>query len=228
MKTTTILSTILIILCCTACSKPDNYDGPNAAIKGLVKDGKSGALIEQDIEGGSKIIIKELGFANPVEQQLIFKVNGEYQNNLVFANKYDIYFNESNFVKPDTLKNYEIRPGQNNLDFIVQPYIRVTDVSIEKTENQVVANFTITPTVDDKVQEIGLFGHIDRIAGAKISLQRQTLAMDISSKDIPITCRLTLSANGFTAGQAYYFRVGALINIPNAKYNYAPAVRLTM
>jgi len=223
-----ILFVFLALLFIASCGKLDNYDGPNASIKGAVKDAEGGALIEQDIDGGSKIIIKELGFKTPVEQQLIFKVNGEYQDKLLFANKYDVYFNESNFVKPDTLKSYEIKKGENTLDFSVKPYIRVSDVSIVKSETDIVATFTITPTVANKVREIGLFGHIDRIAGTRYALQRKTQNIGAASQGVPVKYTLRLSAGGFKTGQAYYFRVGGLIDAQNAKYNYASAVRLTI
>ncbi|GHS91438.1 hypothetical protein FACS1894174_01290 [Bacteroidia bacterium] len=204
----------------------DNYNGPDATIKGVVKDVKDGSLIEQDVDGGSKIIYKELGFENPEEQQMIFKVNGEYQNNVLFAARYDIYFNESNFVKPDTLKAYEIKKGANSLDFIVQPYIRVSNVSIVKSGNEIVATFTITPTVVNNVKQIGLFGHIDRIAGNQLALQRKTQDINAASKDTPVTYTLKLSTGGFKSGQEYYFRVGGIVDVANAKYNYAPSVRI--
>lgn len=89
----------------------DNYDGPNAQIYGEVRDSKTGALIQQDING-TKIMYEELGFENPDRQQMIFKVSGEYRNNLMFAAKYDIYFEESNFVIPDRLEGYEIKRGE--------------------------------------------------------------------------------------------------------------------
>ncbi|GHT61971.1 hypothetical protein AGMMS50239_14110 [Bacteroidia bacterium] len=227
MKNLYKLYTTVIILAIpfTACDL-DNYDGPDASIKGAVKDNKDGSLIEQDIDGGSKIIYKELGFENPEEQQMIFKLNGEYQNNVLFAAHYDIYFNESNFVKPDTLKAYEIKKGANTLDFTVQPYIRVSNVSVVKSGDEIVATFTITPTVTNNVKQIGLFGHIDRIAGNQFALQRKTQDINAASKDIPTTYTLRLSAAGFKSGQEYYFRVGGIIDVANAKYNYAPSVRL--
>ena len=115
----------------------DNYDGPNAQIYGEVRDSKTGALIQQDING-TKIMYEELGFENPDRQQMIFKVNGEYRNNLMFAAKYDIYFEESNFVIPDRLEGYEIKRGENRLDFEVQPYIRISNASIRKEGSEIV------------------------------------------------------------------------------------------
>lgn len=219
------ISAIILLLSLASCDL-DNYDGPNATIKGVVKDIQDGSLIQQDVDGGSKIIYKELGFENPEEQQMIFKETGEYQNNILFAAHYDIYFNESNFVKPDTLKSYQIKKGANTLDFSVQPYIRVSNVSIAKSGDEIVATFTITPTVENNVKQIGLFGHIDRIAGNQFALQRKTQDINAASKDTPVTYTLKLSTSGFKSGQEYYFRVGGIIDVPNAKYNYAPSIKI--
>lgn len=223
MKTWIIVSAVLLASC-----KLDQYDAPSATIHGSLKDVNGGALIQQDVEAGSKIIYKEYGYQNPEEQQMIFKETGEYRNNLMFPGLYDIYFNESNFVKPDTLKSYAVKSGDNQLDFTVQPYIRVSNVSIVKTGNEIVATFTITPTVANNVKQIGLFGHIDRIVGNQFAQQRATQNIDAASKDTPKTYTLKFSTNGFTAGKTYYFRVGALIDVANAKYNYAPSVTISI
>lgn len=206
----------------------DNFDGPDASISGCIKDVEDGSLIEQDMDNGSKIIYVEKGWSNPEEQQMIFNVNGEYRNNLVFAGSYDIYFNESNFVKPDVLKEYKIKQGENKLDFVVQPYIRVNNVTIKKLETEIVATFTITPTVENTVSQIGLFGHIDRVVGNQYALDRVLQNIGVASKDTPTTYTLKLSTSKFKTGQEYYFRVGGLVNAANAKYNYAPAVRISI
>ena len=205
----------------------DNYDGPNAQIYGEVRDSKTGALIQQDING-TKIMYEELGFENPDRQQMIFKVSGEYRNNLMFAAKYDIYFEESNFVIPDRLEGYEIKRGENRLDFEVQSYIRISNASIRKEGSEIVATFTVTPTVDSNVRAVGLFGHIDYIVGDNYAHARATQNVNESFKDTGRVFTLRMDASPFKAGQAYYFRVGAVVDVANAKYNYAPSVRLTI
>jgi hypothetical protein len=225
MKTLVSVSAALFFL---ASCKLDNYNAPSANLHGVVKDIKTGTLIQQDVDAGSRIIYREYGYQNPEEQQMIFRETGEYRNNLVFAGNYDFYFNESNFVKPDTLKNFTVKGGDNLLDFSVQPYIRVSNVSITKSGNEIVATFTITPTVANNVKQIGFFGHADRIVGNQFALQRSTQDVNAPSMETPATYTLKLSTSGFVAGKTYYFRVGALIDAPNAKYNYAPSITITI
>ena len=73
----------------TSCQK-DNFAGPNAVFYGAVKDSVGNGLVEQDLQSGSVIEAWELGFATPVAQSWLIKNNGEFRNNLVFANKYEI------------------------------------------------------------------------------------------------------------------------------------------
>lgn len=206
----------------------DNYDGPDAKIHGEIRDIETGELIQQDISSGSQIIYVEHGFENPEEQRMIFKVNGEYTNNLVFSGIYDFYFNESNFVKPDTIFDYKINPGDNKLDFKVLPYIRIKDVNIRKEGNEIVATFKITPTVSEQVREVGLFGYTDFIVGAQYSHDRTIVSVNSSFKGEEREFTLRLGDSQFTPGKEYYFRVGAIIDVPNSKYNYAPSIKITI
>lgn len=206
----------------------DNYDGPDASISGEVRDIETGDLIQQDISNGSNIIFMEHGFENPEEQRMIFKVNGEYTNNLMFSGVYDFYFNESNFVKPEKLTDYRIKSGDNKLDFKVLPYIRVSDVTVQKVGDKIVAKFKITPTVDNNVREVGLFGHTDFIVGAQYSHERATASVNEAFKGTTREFTLEMSDNQFKKGKEYYFRVGAIIDVPNSRYNYAPSVKLSI
>lgn len=226
MKSIFKSATVAIVLSMSFAScELDNYDGPDAQIYGEIRDIETGKLIQQDING-SKIMYEELGYENPDRQQMIFKVSGEYRNNLMFSGKYDIYFEESNFVIPERLEAYEIKPGENRLDFEVLPYIRISDTSISREGDELVATFTVTPTVDSNVLRVGFFGHIDYIVGDNYAQDRATQDVNESFKGEGRVYTLRMPVTSFTAGQAYYFRVGAVVDVPNAKYNYAPSVRL--
>lgn len=206
----------------------DNYDGPNASISGVVRDIETGDPIQQDISNGSNIIFVEHGFENPEEQRMIFKVNGEYTNKLMFSGVYDFYFNESNFVKPEKIVDYKIKSGDNKLDFEVLPYIRVSDVTVQKSGDKIIAKFKITPTVDNNVREVGLFGHTDFIVGAQYAHDRATASVNQAFKGEAREFTLEMGTNQFKQGKEYYFRVGAIIDVPNSRYNYAPSVKLTI
>ena len=110
----------------------------------------------------------------------------------------------------------------------MQPYIRISNASIRKEGSEIVATFTVTPTVDSNVRAVGLFGHIDYIVGDNYAHARATQNVNESFKD---TGRVVYAADGRFAVQG---RTGLLLpcrrrgDVANAKYNYAPSVRLTI
>lgn len=232
MRTIKIYTAVLInLFLFSACDlqEIDNYDGPDATIHGGIYDELTGELLQQDIINGMQIEYIEHGFENPQIQRLVVKNDGTYRNDLMFSNTYTIRPVRGNFVpveeevievKGNTLKNFE-----------VQPYIRLRNVTIEKQENKIVATFNLDQTVTNKVNRIGLFAHEEPNVGDPLNSVASVVNINAVTNDVT-TYRLeiNLEAHGGTlqSGKQYYFRVGALIDAPEAKFNYAPAVRLTL
>ncbi len=221
-----LLSIVLLQAC-----ELDNFDGPNATFTGSILDKDTKELVEQDIVEGTKIYYHELGWTNPEQQQMVIKTDGTFMNKLMFAGEYDFYFNERNFVKPDTLRGFQIARGTNVLNLEVQPYIRVAEAAIVKADNKIVATFTVKPTVDNKVKTIGLFAHIDNVVGDRFKLveTKEDIDRNVDAGGETFTLEIDLSStNGqrLKEGQVYFFRVGAVIDGAATRYNYAPAVQI--
>jgi hypothetical protein len=243
MKKTYFL--ILIITCLiivVASCKKDDLPGPDAQVFGAIKDSIGGGLVEQDIQAGSQIEVQELGFPTLVSQFWVIKNNGEYRNNLVFANNYDIYMRNGNYF-PYTLKNVTISPGENNIDFQVVPYIRVKSVSITRNTgaNKIEATFTLEagkPIV--KVKSIQLYAFSDIYVGAQIKYATtgtgfsQTFSPTVLiNSATTYTLSIDLAANSalFKSGRDYFFRVGAMADVAGVgtvRTNYAPYVKISL
>ncbi|WP_085537054.1 DUF3823 domain-containing protein [Massilibacteroides vaginae] len=207
----------------------DNYDAPNATIQGGIYDMESNELIEQDIVDGMQIEFVEQGFDNPHTQYMIVKNDGTYQNNLMFAASYTMQPVRGNFV-PVEKQDITVKKGNNTVDFKVQPYIRIKNAEISKVGNKVVATFKIEQTVTNDVKQLTLFAHQEPNVGWK--LHTASANQDVNTTTLGstlYTLEIDLAANSsLQSGKEYYFRVGALIDAPEAKYNYAPAVRLKL
>lgn len=216
---------LAIVPCLVSCEL-DNYGGPDAQIYGEVRDSSTGELIQQDLNEGSQIIYIEHGYEDPDLQRMNFKTDGTYRNNLVFSGVYDFYFEETNFVIPERLNDYKIKEGENRLDFNVQPYIRISDVSHVMNGNEITFTFKVTPTVDNAVSEVGIFAHVDYVAGNWRNNKKVTQTVGESFKDQTREYTLTMDVSDLTKFSEYYFRVGALIDVANAKYNYAPGEQI--
>jgi hypothetical protein len=230
-----------LVLVVTSCEK-DNFPGPDAQVYGAIKDSLGSALVEQDIQTGSQIEVQELGFPTLVSQFWVIENNGEYRNNLVFSNDYDIYMRNGNFF-PYTLKGVKIKSGENNIDFAVVPYIRVKNVTITRntTTNKIEASFKLEAGKSVvKVKSIQLYAFSDIYVGAQIKYATAgtgysqtfspTIAIDPATT---YTLSIDLAANTalFKTGRDYYFRVGAMADVTGVgtiRTNYAPYVKISL
>lgn len=207
----------------------DNYDGPDSTISGGIYDRETGELVEQDIINGMQIEYVEHGFDNPQTQYMVVKNDGTYRNDLMFSGTYTIQPVRGNFV-PVEAQEIQVS-GDTEQNFEVQPYIRVRNVEIEKQEGKVVATFNLEQTVTNPVRRIGLFTHEQVNVGEPLNLVSSVVNVNAVTNDVT-RYRLEINLEAHTgqlqSGKEYYFRVGAQIDAPEAKYNYAPAVRITI
>lgn len=218
----------LLALTASAC-KIDNYPEPDAQLYGTFLDSETNEPVEQDIIRGSTIEFIEHGYDSQTKQTMIVKTDGTYRNNLIFANTYTITPVRGNFV-PMEPQEVEIK-GSTQLDFKVKPFIRVKDAKIEKVGNKVVATFKLQQTVINKVKKIGLYAHPEPNVGEPmrtvLSDQEINVVTD-PTKVYTLEIDLPSNSSNLKSGNQYFFRIGALIDAPEAKFNYAKAVRLSI
>lgn len=247
MKSVKYILAICMVVFMTACEL-DNFDGPNAKVYGALIDDETNEFIEQEIGTSGEaasIQVIELGYNIRSVQKWKIMPTGEYRNDLVFSGSYDIIMNNGNFVKLDTLKNYQINKGSNKLDFRLTPNIRIKNAKVEKTGDAIVATFNLEyGHATGKVREIALFGQADQNPSKSFHLCQ--VSTNIAGEDVNFQnnaanrnreFKLTLDLNSdegkkLQAGKKYFFRIGA---VPTGlgdgiqeKYNYASAVGIQM
>jgi len=208
----------------------DNYDAPNATIKGGIYDIETNELVEQDIVNGMQIEYVEYGFDNPHTQYMIVQNDGNYMNKLMFAANYSMQPVRGNFL-PVEKQDVTINKGENTVDFKVQPYIRIKDLTIEQNNERVIASFYLEQTVPDDVLRATLFVHTEKNLGASLNIASGQLKINGNvdpNRQYKIEIDLDSYKNELKPGKEYYFRVGAIIDIPEAKYNYAPAQKVVI
>ena len=204
----------------------DNYDPPTSAIYGSFIDKETGELIEQDIVRGTQIEYQEGKFVT--KQYMVVKPDGTYRNNLLFNGVYNIQPVRGNFEPIDPV-SVTIK-GDTKLDFEVIPFLRIKHVSIFKNGNKVKATFKVQQTGFDNVLKLGLYAGADKTAGATVNQSLVEIPVGATvSEDQSFTIEMDIANNSrLKKGYTYYFRVGAVIDAPEAKFNYAPAVELTL
>jgi hypothetical protein len=217
---------IIAALAFASCEK-DNYDGPTAGLAGRFIDAETGELVQQDIIRGTQIEIIEHGYDPVSPQYLLVKVDGTYENGLLFENTYTVQPKRGNFV--DIAPQDLVIKGKTTLDFTVTPYIRILQPTITKNGNKIVATFKLEQNVVNNVRKIGLYAHKDIQVGEPMrQLAVEQTLNAVSNPATTYQLEIDLPANNtiLKPGTNYYFRIGALIDVGEAKLNYAPAVKI--
>lgn len=205
----------------------DNYEGPDATLKGSFIDEKTGDLVQQDIIRGTMVKIIEHGYDPVAPQYIRAQPEGIYIDKMLFSNTYTVQPERGNFVQVEA-QDITIQ-GETTLDFTVTPYIRILDASIVKNGDKITATFRLEQNVPNNVSRIGLYAHPEPIVGEPIRTVATELPLNgVVDADQTFTLEIDIAANSsrLLAGNQYFFRIGALIDVPEAKFNYAPSVRL--
>jgi len=241
MKKSTIHILLAFVLSAgfMSCEK-DNMPGPDARVYGKITDKSNGQLVETELINGARIEAFELGYPTQVSQVWVIKNNGEYRNNLVFSANYDFQLRNSNFY-PISLLNIKVNPGDNELNFQVDPYIRIKNpqITYNAASKLVTATFTLEGSKPEvKVRAVRLYAFTDIYVGeaTKFSITGNSAASYTPSRTIDAstyTLTIDVGANAalFPAGRDYYFRIGALADVPNVgtiRHNFAPNVKITL
>ncbi|HAC14932.1 MAG TPA: hypothetical protein DCE78_03165 [Bacteroidetes bacterium] len=209
----------------------DNYDAPSAELYGTFIDAGTNEPVQSEIVQGAVIQIIEYGWVKDqtnITQTLVVKNDGTYRNSMIFPGKYKISAVQGNFQPIAPLDNLEIS-GSTKLDFLVTPYLRIKDASIVRNGDIVTATFKVEKTTGDNIARIGLFSHPNMAVGTNTSLVMSQSTADLNSNpDKTHTLKIDLNNPNFITGRSYYFRIGALSSASGARFNYAPAINITI
>ena len=229
MKYIILSITTLLVLLVSSCEL-DNFDAPDAKFFGAIIDEETGDTIPQDLIEGSIIEYIEQGFKNPQLQQLRFHTDGTFRNNLMFSGDYKIIPTRGNFFSPDTL-NVHIGKGDNKIDFVVKPYCRVQNVRLEVIEYKgkpwLLAHFNVEQVATEKGKELMLAIDENPNVGWVINekyFKKPLNKVVAPDKDLLLYVRI----DALTEGKEYYVRVGALIDRPEARYNWCKAIKVDL
>ena len=228
------IALLIGLLGLVACQK-DNYAGPDATIHGRFLDAQTGALVGTDLQNGNSIKVVERGFEGHSQTQTWNIMNtGEWRNNLVFSGTYDVTLENGNFFPMK--EELVVKPGDNEKDFTVTPYLRVVNPSITKSGDTVTATFSLQAGRSDvKVNSVRLFGFSDMWVGNNVcyNVTGETDRKDLGNVAVDgttYTLTIDVAANKASfkyTGKNYYFRIGALASVEGVgtiRHNYSELV----
>ena len=226
----------------------DNYEQPDAAVFGSAIDAETGELIPQDIGSeGSRIEMIELAYPSAETRRLNFKTDGSYRDNNFFSGGYLVQFSLVNF-NPATVKLTSSKggiqdfgdgkvidlQGETRMDIEALPWCRINieDIFFDEARQRVTAKFEVECTTRDPLKEVGLFcdpsPHVSfSINGYGDKSTQKVEVNRVLDKPTSFTLKMPLTLfEEKDSGKDYYVRVGAHTSVTDARWNYAPAVKI--
>lgn len=232
MKTIRSISFILLAIAVMTSCELDNYDYPQGSLHGALIDQETGDTVQSDIFDGARLALIEINeeYENPQKQYFVIKPDGSYRNDLVFEGLYAVPSIEDGNFHPTDSTSVTIE-GDTQFDLEVTPYIRITDVDLTMEGMDLTATFKLEQTVPDSIEVsfANVFAHTEPTVGKTHRMDDESIPIFAAADPeqvYTITWNISRS-RALSEGVAYFFRVGAIIDVPGARYNYAPAVRLT-
>lgn len=169
-----VSSLLFLGLMSTSCDlfKLDNFDGPDATFYGRLIDAttKENIQIETygaegidwdnvnwstwyfptkfDVQAGCLTVIEDVSDRwedSYEEQKWLVKFDGSYKNSMVFAGKYSVDFLKIPAYAPAERPVVDIKKGDNEMNFELQPYCRIKDVNLswEESTKRIKATFKV-------------------------------------------------------------------------------------
>jgi hypothetical protein len=212
-----------------SCEK-DNLDGPDAVFSGELRDRKTGELIPQEVSSGSRVYYIELGWDNPPVQNFVMKSDGTFNNSMMFSGNYKVIMDKGNYVPLDTL-DIKINKGGNSHVFEVNPYLRILEPEITKSERIITARFKLEQVSSNNVYRISLFAHSHIEVSNSLNFVNRTEELNRSITDgeqFVLSINLDDYSSTLLTGKSYYFRIGAQSHGNETKYNYAASIKIAI
>jgi hypothetical protein len=111
----------ITILASSACTKIDNYDGPNASFEGNLVSSEGGNLLTS--QGSTQIRLEQISWsATPSPQEIPSKFDGTFKDSKLFKGTYKVIPKGGAFWPLYDTVTVDINKGTKR-DFTVTPYI---------------------------------------------------------------------------------------------------------
>lgn len=205
----------------------DNFDGPDAGIRGVVVDNTTNEGIQTEQPNGYKIRLIEDGYENVIPLDFWGKADGSFLNTQLFSNSYTVSVLEGPFIAPAEQK--VTLDGVSEVTFAVTPYMTINASEPVVVGNNIEVSYTLSKpaeVLDDIVKSTTLVAKVPNVSN---SVSEYSVSSDLSGFDyseIAITS-YTDVIEDLPSGE-YYVRVGGRTNNSMGRYNYSKVFKITI
>lgn len=222
----------------SACSI-DNYDEPDATLKGTVIDNVTNEPLISEQPNGYRVEYKEISWSDDATLQYFWGMeDGTFQNTKLFAGDYEVCLVEGAFIDPD-IQTITLEPGgTKDLTFNVTPCMTISGVSISRsTSADGLEGVKATFTLNNNVEISGTTDYLVMVSPNQYT-GSNIYDPDLSSAKVEFTAEdmgspITVEAYGndsagFIDGRLYYVRVAARTYNGSGRYNFSPIVEVQL
>ena len=207
-----------LVATCEVLVKPEP-----TTVTGRFIDSKTGESVQFGPSDTFQII--EEGFDTEEAQSWYMKPDGTYVNKLVNIGNYRMHSLEQNFYPVENLP-FEIKKGDNVVDFTVTPYARIKDVSFsyDATTKKLVAKFKVEHADPAKTNSMTVKFLVNNSRWVGVGdeynfIDEASATMENAPAGMEITLMVDKDGKNFKYKKPYYLRIGAVATGTNVNTN---------
>jgi hypothetical protein len=227
-----LISIILVgiaIMASSACTKTDNYDGPNASFQGNIISTAGGNLPTSS--GSTQIKLQQIGWTTP--QTIPSKFDGTFEDTKLFKGNYKVIPTGGAFWPVYDTLTVKIDQGSKH-DFTVTPYIVIKNFTSTLTGTTLTLKFDIDapivagmPTIKDAQPYVNTTKLVG--TGASIRDFSDVNAVTINKDFIDLSASdksMTLTVPNLIPGRTFFVRVGVRLSDSFNSSNFSNIVQV--
>lgn len=218
-----------------ACTKSDNYPGPDSAFEGNIIDSVTGKNLVTET-GGVMIEMKQLSWsANPDPYYIPSKPDGSYEDTRIFSGHYSLIPTQGAFWPVDSIVK-DIK-GTTSQNFTVVPYLEIVNLTHQQTADSLVMTFQLQaprtgglPQIIDATEFVNNTPYVGSGAFIQSFYTQSSATVTFNSSwnsTIAATTYRTVVHN-LQPGWTYYARIGVRVNDSYKKYDLSDIVQIAM
>jgi len=231
-----ILLGITQLLIFASCVRKDNYEGPNASLRGNIYEAGSDSLV-QTCSGNFSVRLEQLSWSsNPTPQDIPVKIDGTYQNTELFSGHYRVSIHGGAFWPVDSIE-MDIKEGSMH-DFTLTPYILIKNfnaVMTDSTTLKLTYNFVMPQDGIPDVFEIQPYVNNTKIVGPGASIYDFSDVNKVTfnkswinfTDDEKAKAQQIIIPN-LIPGRIFYVRVGVKFNNDDKSSNLSNIIEITV
>jgi hypothetical protein len=219
----------IAILASSACTKTDNYGGPNASFQGNIISSAGGNLLTSS--GSTQIKLQQIGWTTP--QTIPSKFDGTFEDTKLFKGNYKVIPTGGAFWPVYDTLTVKIDNGSKH-DFTVTPYIVIKNFTSTLTGTTLTLKFDIDapiaaglPTIKDAQPYV----NTTRLVGTGASIRdfSDVNAVTINKDFIDLSASdksMTLTVPNLIPGRTFFVRVGVRLSDSFNSSNFSEIVQV--